>query len=31
MNDTIVYFIIAGIVMLAFAVMCYPGGGDDDN
>ena len=31
MNDTIAYFIIAGIVMLAFAVMCYPGGDEDDK
>ena len=30
MNDTIAYFIISGIVMLAFAVMCYPGGDDDE-
>lgn len=30
MNDTIAYFIIAGIVMLTFAVMFYPGGDDDE-
>lgn len=31
MNDTIAYFVIAGIVMLAFVIMTYPGGDDNDK
>lgn len=30
MTDIIAYLIVGLIVVLAFAVMCYPGGDDDE-
>ena len=30
MTDIIAYLIVGLIVVLAFAVMCYPGGHDDE-